>query len=629
MSAHHDPSPESSQQTPLEDEPLSLHGQYFFPFPNARQIIDELKRAEKYPAYAERMAVVPNVREIVAEQIFRKLVHQEERALQVVEHALQVLNKEFGLSRDPKLYPSRGLYRAHLIEALDTLSERDRRGVISDIFEISLAKGHVSPQLRNMLERIVSYASPVEKRWLAKKLCDIAEGEVDGEGIGRAIETTHYADNAASTATNLLGIICEACTDFQELGFVVNGVGKKNLLQLKSRELKEYVAIVSVGSKMREQKRFRPEGVKANGKRLRILNKYANGKVVNARLDELQSEIELRRYAIDEDARFKATQTVRHFHQVLDNTEDYLRHERGRLKATKDRRELANTVTRMLSVQCRYNIRCTAEQSPSGSYKVHWDQQLVRDLEHVLSLFPENTILSTPKLRQVMLVPEFKDALTQGQRFSNGPVKISQAAFEEAEREKDYGNIRTFRVLLTHEFGHSVFYGRFGYGGNEAKKSLQEVAKYANPRFDFTGFLDIAGWQVIPPDRFVIERNGQLAMIDGKPFPLDRPVFLDGKGMMLQYQSEDKTLYSHEITSEFPIHLYGRTDPYEDIAEGHVDYVLRPHLQVQVAPWKFYWYESEFGRYRHDNELQQMLADSLPRVFGDRLKLADYPERGE
>ncbi len=556
------------------------------------------------------------------------LKDSDHQPLGVLDESLKELSKLLGSSGEDDDIPTKGLKISYRLGHLSELSSVDRRRSVKALWACALSGSRLSPEMRAVLSRMQNVLAPDEKESLAKWLYNVSKGDAEGEnGI-----TAVIGESGRLQARKLLEIVLEGCKTLTELRAVVDGVGKRNLIALRERPISEFVAVRVLGSRMREWRKFsitapmQARSIKRGG----FLKEKAPAPVAQRRLKSIAEELDLRRKALSENGRFARSQAYKSYMAILDKNEQYLRSERRRCKSTKDRVALANLLTATMAVEFKYNLRLTVERDGAGKPKCRWTESWVRDVGAALGGLPEMLIIATPKLRQVRLIEAFKDG-SYGQRKSNGLVELSSDAVGAESRDKMAGHVRFARSLITHEVGHSIFYGKAGWGGAKSKENVEELGRKSSPKFDFRGFLEIAGWNVISPDRWKLDQSQELVTVDGEPQRLMRPVRLKGSSsdVILSYQGEDRTLYSFSKPEGLPSSSYGAADPFEDLAEGFVEYRYAPHRLIKIAPWKFLWFEGELGLYEvssgKDSSVREALSVKLPGLFPPRRDLATKP----
>jgi hypothetical protein len=385
--------------------------------------------------------------------------------------------------------------------------------------------------------------------------------------------------------------------DLTQLSWLINRIGKFNLIEMKNATLKDYVAWVVVGGQMRQIPV--PRGLKS---------RKVAVKTVRRKLDEIKESLEQRLALCSWSTKLTRTPCVMRFRAMAEHDLRVLANARKRCRSNAERLALANQMIARIRFEYRYNWPLTRKRTGTEAKVLHFTAEQIQTLSALCRQIPEGRLILTPRLRELQKVGVKPDFL--GKRLCRGLIQVSDSAIGDREISKQFGGQPSLAVVTCHEYGHSIKFGASD-GISERERHLSEAVMDTDPLYEFEDFAALSEWTVIERDRFKLENNRQRVRLDGVQYRLDVPIIHDGKRITLWYDSDTATLFSYNSDAQFPADENSRTAPWEDWAESFTAYVLCPRQLIQFAPYKFLDFEQHFRKYHHDQDLKDLVQRTI------------------
>lgn len=398
-----------------------------------------------------------------------------------------------------------------------------------------------------------------------------------------------------------LSAIFKSSRDIEELALLTRLVGLDDPGFAGTRDLKELIALASLGPEMRHAKIPKP------------VSSRAPRDTVNRKLDEIKTCLLERIATCAGHIELEDTRTHKEFMLAALYNLDYLKEERKGKKSTPELRELANMLIAKIGVESRFCVALTCETDDEGVITSRWTAKDVKDVQTALTEIPENRVLFTPQLFRIERV-EGNGGATLGSRDYTGTIELADATIDNKPLVERYRGISSLTSTLTHELGHALQIGSIISAVGKLHMDGHTFRGPADPAYDFERYMEISGWTTFARKEYRLKDGGQSVVLRGKEYLMDVPTVIDGRGMMLVYDESDKRLYGYPLDAKFSVGTYCRTSPWEDWAEAFTDYILLPKRLINFAPEKFSYFEEQIGKYTENRRIQSHLRKKLEQA---------------
>lgn len=450
--------------------------------------------------------------------------------------------------------------------------------------------------------RVLAYASPEDLVGFIENLAKLSSSNPDikkyvDHKLNNAFTFTNLAErieiSRAALITKHEELICSsmlACESFDELKSLVSLVGKAELIKCQSDLIRDLTAYVASAGKIRDGQIPALLTTKPDKQAVKTLEKNWHD-ALSQRLAALKSIPEC-----------LAAPIGSRWGNIFEYEEKFVKSELKSAKTESDRSEILNAAILRLQLSSQYALKLSSSDmlvADAGK----WSSKELQDLKITLGNLNQNILLTTPLLTEIQRASMPLRPNVLGARYGNGVIRVFDSTFDADEIEAFYPKISPLQVVLTHELGHSIQLGREGGSVEIDQFTLGQAA------FDFDEFIQLGGWTVYLPNSYTITNGGASVKIEGREYPIDRPVKFHGE--MVTFLFDGWQLSSYKSMAPFSLRWYSRTTPWEDWAEGFAEYNLMPERLISFAPQKFQYFEDEFGRYTDRKDLQKLLDQRL------------------
>jgi hypothetical protein len=244
-----------------------------------------------------------------------------------------------------------------------------------------------------------------------------------------------------------------------------------------------------------------------------------------------------------------------------------------------------------------------------------WTPNLIQRFTAAWQLIPEAERLMTPGLRGFLLSKMTTNNI--GERRRSGRIAIDYPGACLLQRDHRYQDAPGLAVVLLHEVGHSIQFGRLFF--TKWNRQSGEVIAPNDPVIDLKGFLEISGWRAVKecsPSDWV---TGEAIIINETVFPLNRPInialplspsqpMLSSRETVILTHGWHNMFYCHRPDAKFSLCSSSTEDPFEDWAEAFTEYLLCPDQLITLAPEKFHYMEIHFRHYRLKRDYSRLAA---------------------
>lgn len=512
---------------------------------------------------------------------------------------LSHLAQKVQFGETPDQYPTRGLFINRQIECLEKIPSSTRHDFMRAVLLATLASGRLTPATRNIISRMLFFCSDREQLILARSLLDKAiPATTEERESDDPAKSSLQTEGSRGTAVALMITIFHSIPNLAALARLVRGVGEGSLWETKDAQLRNLVALVELRAQILSIKAPNP----TQQRRPKLQS-------VQQKLCQISECLQKRLQILEERParRFFRTPSYKQFQRIVREDLRLLRQERPHLKGIRQRVNFANLLLKKMKLGLNSTLLLSTEQKRKEKASVRWSTTSLADLEAALGKLPTRYLAFTPRLRQIRLVKELNGAY--GQRDGSGLVKLSEAANGEFLVYSHFSRAAAFRLVAYHELCHAIHYGAFSEGP-KSKASIRTLAQKSNPLTDFGEYMKLSGWEVIPPP-YQVHNDTQSVAIGDANYPLNTPIRLEGKEVVLRYNCAMRTLYLHDAYARFAAEHDARNDPWEDYAEAATEYAFAPRRLITTSPWKFLHLEQTFRLYHRNKKILTLLEHSL------------------
>ena len=513
-------------------------------------------------------------------------------------------------------FPTHGLFINRQIECLEKISSQMRCDFMQSVLAATLSTGRLTPSSRNIISRMLFFCSERERLILARSLLDKAlPASLDEKQAGDMKQTSLQTEASRGTAVTLMTAICQSAPGLQALARLVRGIGEGSLWEIKDTQLRNIVALVELRARLSSVKLPRL-----------LCTRRPKQEQVQNKLSQIAYCLQYRLQILQEHPaqRFFRTAIYKQLKRIIGDNLRLLRQERSRLKRTKERYDFANMLLKKIKLELDSTLMLSTEARHKSKQVAHWTAATLGDVQAALKKFPLQGVLFTPRLRQIRLMSELNGAY--GQRDSSGLVKLSAAVAEQVSVYQHFSRTSSFRLTAYHELCHAMHYGEHG-DGPKYKTSIRSLAQKSNPMTDFGEFMKLSGWEVVAPP-YQVHIDTQTASINQVTYPLNTPVRMEERELVLRYDNNWRTLYLHDAYARFAAEPDARSNPWEDYAEAATEYAFAPRRLISTSPWKFLHLEQTYRLYHKDKKIKALLEKSLEEQRALGIHNADQSTKG-
>ena len=498
---------------------------------------------------------------------------QEKNAIaaNAVDTMLREIAGHLNDSEQRQRFSKEGLSERERTRVLGFARSGDLTHFIEQVAQLAESDSAVKSYLNNKLNNALNYTNVAERATIIKNALEKKNGENLVLGCMRASES------------------------FAELKSLVQAVGDKALLKCSMAEIKDLTAYVVLAPKVRDATIPALLTQTPTKENLKTLEKA------------WQTALDNRIGAINSNTECSSTSIAKRWQSIFEYEKKFVQAELKAAKKDPERCEVLNAALLRLEISSIYALKISdSDMLVAGAGK--WASAELGDLKTTLGDLNSAVLLSTPLLTEIQRASMPSRPNVLGARYGNGVIRVFDATFGSREIEVFYPKVSSLQVVLTHELGHAIQLGKDGGGVVGDHYSPGEVS------FDFDEFVRLGGWAVYLPDSYEITNSGASVKIEGKEYPIDRPVKFHGE--LVTFLFDGWQLSSYKSAAPFSLRWYSRTTPWEDWAEGFAEYNLMPERLITFAPEKFQYFEDEFGRYSDRKDLQKLLDQSLRQQGG-------------
>ncbi|RMD83935.1 MAG: hypothetical protein D6808_07840 [Candidatus Dadabacteria bacterium] len=455
------------------------------------------------------------------------------------------------------LLPSYSPVPSGFIELLSNASSRERVNTFWKIYRLGIADAAADLFLASRLSQMMRYFTAEDK-------AEVISGLIS---TGRSFRSLEYIYD-----------VLRLCSSVDELESVVELVGEEKLLDLNYGAIDEIVARGGLLAYFRQiATPTKP-------------SKFSSRAHLNRKLEEVREFLLDVASASKSNPDWAESVAAKNFEVAALNTLNYLDGAIYDDISIKEFREVLTAVIEEIAIELYFGLSLTVE-TRSGEVERRWSVEELRDIRRVLEAIPEGRIVFTPRLFEIRRVSTLDDeGATKAERRGNGVIAISDFAVNDTQMSAKYNGISSLQVNFCHEVGHAICQGKYY---RVRVNSFNRLLGPADPVYDFSSFLEIAGWRAYEEGEFKILNDGLSVSIDGREYPLGVPVEDGKEWCVFSYQEDLNMLFRYRLRPPFnlfSLHPYARTDPWEDWAEAFSEFILIPERLKRFSPEKYLYF---------------------------------------